>query len=70
MTSREIIRKLEENGFELYRRGARHLLYKKGEWIVPVVPGSISNNPRVVRSLRALLRRVERNATPPAGRYV
>lgn len=70
MTSREIIRKLEEAGFVLYRRATRHLLYKKGEYIVPVVPGSTSNNPRAVKSLRATLRRVERGQLRPAGRFV
>lgn len=69
MTSREIVRKLEEAGFALLKRGSRHDLYVKGA-VVAVVARCESGNPRAASSLRALIRRAERNQAPPVGRYI
>ena len=71
MTPREIVAKLKAAGFELFKRGSRHDLYKKGDFIQPVArAGNGSSNPRAVKSLNALLRRIERGQGLPPGRYV
>ena len=69
MTNREIARTLVDSGFTLFKRGSKHDLYKTGEHITPV-PHGTGTNPRAAKSLRSLLRRVEREQPLTAGRYV
>lgn len=70
MTTREIIKALESAGFKLLRNGARHLLYAKGNVVVPVCPGRSCSNPRAAVSLRAAIRRAERGVAVGPGRYI
>lgn len=70
MKTHEIVRELTAAGFVLLKDGSRHQLYKKGAVVVPVVRSSSNTNPRAVRSLRAVIRRAARGATPQPGRYV
>ena len=70
MTTREIVKLLKEAGFTLFKAGSKHILYKKGGVIVPVVQGQ-STNPRAAVSLRAAIRRAARVGDELSrGRYV
>lgn len=65
MGPKEMVRKLKDAGFVLYKRGKKHDVYRKGDHLVPISRGTKVFF-RTLIANKVLIRRLDRMEAAPA----